>query len=48
MADFEINLLRDTVMPAGRRRTVFWGLMVTSVYLLGAGAVQQVIYREPL
>ncbi|MCF2869745.1 CDP-alcohol phosphatidyltransferase family protein [Octadecabacter sp. G9-8] len=23
---------------------VFWGLMVTSIYLLGAGAVQQVIY----
>jgi phosphatidylcholine synthase len=27
---------------------VFWGLMVTSVYLLGAGAVQQLLYREAL
>lgn len=27
---------------------VFWGLMVTSVYLLGAGALQQVLYRETL
>ena len=25
-----------------------WGLMVTSIYLLGAGALQQVLYREKL
>ena len=25
-----------------------WGLMITSVYLLGAGALQQVMYREKL
>lgn len=24
--------------------SVFWGLMITSVYLLGAGAVQQILY----
>jgi phosphatidylcholine synthase len=25
-----------------------WGLILTTAYLLGAGAVQQLVYREPL
>jgi phosphatidylcholine synthase len=25
---------------------VFWGLMITSIYLLGAGALQQVLHGQ--